>query len=34
LDIESAGYVAFGKEPVAMRWRQAEGFARLRHPND
>ena len=34
LDIESAGYIAFGKEPVAMRWTQAEGFARLRHPND
>jgi len=34
LDIESAGYIAFGKEPVAMRWTQAKGVARLRHPND
>ena len=34
LDIERAGYIAFGKEPVAMRWTHAEGFARLRHPND
>jgi pyridoxamine 5'-phosphate oxidase-like protein len=34
LDIESAGYIAFGKEPVAMRWTRVAGFARLRHPND
>ena len=34
MDIQSAGYVAFGKEPVAMRWNEADGFARLRHPND
>ncbi|TMK12946.1 MAG: pyridoxamine 5'-phosphate oxidase [Actinobacteria bacterium] len=34
LDLDSAGYVAFGKEPVAMRWNRAEGFARIRHPND
>jgi hypothetical protein len=34
LDLEGAGYIAFGKEPVAMRWNRAEGFARIRHPND
>jgi pyridoxamine 5'-phosphate oxidase-like protein len=32
VDIETAGYIVFGKEPVAMRWTLAEGLARLPHP--
>jgi hypothetical protein len=32
VDIQSAGYIVFGKEPVAMRWNPAEGTARIRHP--
>lgn len=32
VDIQSAGYIVFGKEPVAMRWNPAEGIARIRHP--
>jgi hypothetical protein len=31
-DVQSAGYIVFGKEPVAMRWDPAEGTARIRHP--
>ena len=34
LVLESAGYVALGKDLVAMRWNPDEGFARIRHPND
>jgi len=34
MDILSAGYVAFGNEPVAMRWNEADGFVRLRHRGD
>jgi len=32
VDVQSAGYIVFGKEPVAMRWDPAEGTARIRHP--
>jgi hypothetical protein len=33
LDVESAGYIRFGKDPLAMRWNPSEGFARIRHPD-
>ena len=32
VDIQSAGYIVFGKEPVALRWNPAEGTARIKHP--
>jgi hypothetical protein len=32
MDVQSAGYIVFGKEPAAMRWDPAEGTARIRHP--
>jgi pyridoxamine 5'-phosphate oxidase-like protein len=32
VDVQSAGYIVFGKDPVAMRWDPAEGTARIRHP--
>jgi hypothetical protein len=33
VDVESAGYIVFGKEPMAVRWTAAEGLARIRHPD-
>lgn len=32
VDVESAGYIVFGKEPTALRWTPAGGVARLPHP--
>jgi hypothetical protein len=32
LDVQSAGYIVFGNEPVAIRWNPTEGTARIRHP--
>ena len=32
VDIESAGYIVFGKEPAATRWTPHEGLAKLPHP--
>jgi hypothetical protein len=34
LDIETAGYISFGKDRRAMRWSAAHGLERLRHPDD
>jgi hypothetical protein len=33
VDVESAGFVRFGSEPVALRWSPDEGERRLRHPD-
>jgi len=33
VDVESAGYVRFGPEPLALRWTPGEGEVRLRHPD-
>lgn len=33
VDIESAAYIVFGMEPVAMRWTPTEGLARIAHPD-
>ena len=33
VDVESAGFIVFGKEPVAMRWNPADGFSRIIHPD-
>ena len=33
LDIESAGYIVFGKEASAMRWDPDAGLVRLAHPD-
>jgi Pyridoxamine 5'-phosphate oxidase len=32
-EVQSAGYIVFGKEPVAMRWNPSNGFSRIRHPD-
>ena len=33
VDIEGAGYIVFGDQPLAMRWNPAQGFARIEHPD-
>ncbi len=33
VDIQSAGYIVFGKAPQAMRWTPSEGLTRIRHPD-
>ncbi len=33
VDIESAGYIVFGKESAAMRWDPGAGLVRLAHPD-
>lgn len=33
VDVDSAGYIVFGKDPMAMRWTRDEGLTRLRHPD-
>jgi pyridoxamine 5'-phosphate oxidase-like protein len=33
VDIESAGFVVFGKEPRALRWTPDTGLEELSHPN-
>jgi hypothetical protein len=34
LDVREASFVRFGAEPAAMRWTEAGGLVRLRHPDD
>jgi hypothetical protein len=34
VDIESAGFIRFGKEPRALRWTAGGGFERIRHPDE
>jgi Pyridoxamine 5'-phosphate oxidase len=34
LAVESAGFVRFGPEPVALRWSPDDGERRLRHPDE
>jgi hypothetical protein len=34
VEVESAGYIVFGKEPVALRWNPSDGFSPIRHPDE
>ena len=34
VDIESAGYIRFGKDPRALRWTAGRGLEPIRHPDE
>jgi hypothetical protein len=34
VEIESAGYISFGRDREVMRWDVERGLERIRHPNE